>query len=85
MVLDLSHDEREELAKLRYILETHPGKADALIAENIKLRHFASAVRKHRRYQHAIVQHLLDELPRAGDAKAWESLVADSREEVPGS
>jgi len=85
MVLDLDPGEREELAKLLFVLEAHPEKLPALVAENMKLRKLLSAVRKYHRYQHAIVQHLMDELPRVDDAHAWENIVAESREELPES
>lgn len=80
-MLDLDPDEREELKKMLYILETQPEKLSAMLAENIKMRQFVSLVRKFRRRQHALVQRALDRLPRAGDAMAWENLIIESGEE----
>jgi hypothetical protein len=84
MALHLNQSEREELDKLLYILEQHPWKLRALVAENIKLRQLLSSVRKYHRYQHAIVQHQMDELPRANDAGAWENTALDSLGESTG-
>jgi hypothetical protein len=81
MALDLDPNEREELKKMLYILETHPERLRPLIAENIKLRQFLSMVRKFRRHQHSLVQHAMDRLPRANDAGAWENLIIESGEE----
>ncbi|HZF19474.1 MAG TPA: hypothetical protein VE008_07185 [Burkholderiales bacterium] len=67
-----------------YILETHPEKLRALVAENIKLRQFVSLVRKFGRSQHALVQNALKQLPRIDDSNAWETAVLDSREETDG-
>lgn len=83
MVLDLNETELEELEKLLYVLETHPQKLRALVAENIKLRQFLSAVRRYHRYQHATVQHMMEDLPRADGSKAWESLVLVAAGESP--
>jgi hypothetical protein len=83
-VLDLDPDEREELKKMLYILETHPERLRALVAENIKLRQFLSMVRKFRRQQHALVQHAMDRLPRSNDAGAWENLLIESGEDSAG-
>lgn len=84
MALDLDPDEREEMKKMLYILEKHPERLAALIAENIKLRQFLGVVRKFRRQQHALVQHAMDRLPRANDAGAWENLIIEAGEELPG-
>jgi hypothetical protein len=84
MALHLSQDEREELDRLLYIVEQNPWKLRALVAENIKLRQFLSSVRKYHRFQHSIVQHQMDELPRANDAGAWENLALDSLGESTG-
>jgi hypothetical protein len=81
-VLDLDPDEREELKKMLYIIETHPERLRALVAENIKLRQFLSMVRKFRRQQHALVQRAMDRLPRSNDAGAWENLLIESGEDV---
>jgi len=81
VALDLDPDEREQIEKMLYVIETRPEKLRALLAENIKLRQFLSLVRKFRRRQHALVQRSMDQLPRADDAGAWENLILDSREE----
>lgn len=78
MSFDLSHEQREEMHNLAAEMESNPHVREALAAELIKLRHLLSCLRKYRRSQHAIVEALMNELPRAGERAAFERIAADS-------